>query len=439
LKDLPTRRLRRVLLAVALAAAAIGAASLPWRSGPAASTPRVVSAVRATGSLSAGAAGTPFSLPAGVPIGGFARIAYGSEGIAAPLGVRALVLSSPGCAVALASAEILLVPEDLEEAVAARVADLGLAGMVLAATHTHAGPGGYWDHALGERLATGPYDPAVRESIVAATADAIRRAFLARAPARLAVARGAADDLARSRSGGLEDAPITALRLDRPDGTPVAELTVFAAHPTILGKSNRDLSGDWPGRFLAGGTRGLRLLLQGAIGDQSVDGGATARPDAYAAALSARLDELEFGAPDAAPALGFAAAEVALPVPRPGAAPAILRPAAGNLAAPLLPTTARVEALRLGPALLVAVPGEPVARVAADWRKVLPAGAAIVSLAGGYVGYVEAPDRMRDGAGETIRTHYGPDLAPRLGEGARAAAEAVDGVGLAGTSPGPRP
>jgi hypothetical protein len=387
-----------------------------------------VAAARASGELSAGAGEAPFALPAGVPIGGFARLSYRSERIAGPLGARALVLSAPGCTVALATAELLLVPEELEEAVAARVADLGLDGIVLAATHTHAGPGGYWDHAAGERAATGTYDPAVRDAIAAAIAEAIRRAAGALAPARLAVARGSADDLARSRSGGLEDAPITALHVDRPDGTPVAEVTVFAAHPTILGKRNRDISGDWPGRFLAGGTRGLRLFVQGAVGDQSVEG-PTARPETYAAALSARVEALAFGAPDPAPALGFAAAEVPLPSPRPGGAPAILRRAAGNLASPLFPRSARVEALRLGPALLLAVPGEPVARVAAGWRSALPSGAAIVSLAGGYVGYVEAPERMADGAGETARTYYGPDLAARLGAAVRAAAAAADGTG----------
>jgi hypothetical protein len=434
LKDLPTRRrFRAALVALALAAVALGAASLPWRADAPATPPRIVSVARASGSLSAGAAEVPFALPAGAPIGGFARLSYASERIASPVGARALVLSSPGCTVALASAEILLVPEELEEAVAARVADLGLSGMVVAATHTHAGPGGYWDHLAGERAATGPYDPAMQDAIVGAIADAVRGAFSALAPARVAVARGAAADLARSRSGGLEDAPVTALRVDRPDGTPVAELTVFAAHPTILGKGNHSLSGDWPGRFLAGGTHGLRILLQGAIGDQSV-AGPTATPDEYAAAVSARVEALAFGPPDPSPPLAFAAAELALPPASPGAVPAILRRAAGNLGAHLFPAATRVEALRLGPALLVAVPGEPVARVAADWRAALPDGAAIVSLAGGYVGYVEAADRMAANAGETRRTQYGPDLAARLGAAVRAAARAVSAAETAGTA-----
>ena len=368
-------------------------------------------------------------LPAGVPIGGFARLSYASTGAAGPVGARAVVLSAPGCKIAIASAEILLVPEALEAAVLARVSDLGLSGLVLGATHTHSGPGAYWEHLVGERIATGRYDPKVRDAIADAVADAIRRAAEALAPARVAVARGAAGDLARSRSGGLDDAPLTVVRLDRPDATPVAEVTVFAAHPTILGKANHSISGDWPGRFLARGAHGVRVLLQGAIGDQSVAGPTAGDPDAYAASVSGRVDALAFGAPDPAPALAFAEVEVPLPAPEPGGAPAFLRPAARNLVFEALRlssrATARVQAVRIGPALLLAVPGEPVAQVASGWRASLPDGAAIVSLIGGYVGYVEAPERMAKGAGETVRTYYGADLAARLGAAVRAAADAV--------------
>jgi hypothetical protein len=417
--------LRVLLAAAAISLAFLGIASLPWRPGPPGSPPRVVAAARGSGALSAGAAEVGFTLPPGTPIGGFARLSYASAGSPGPVGARALVLSSPGCTVAIASAEVLLVPEALEVAVRERVADLGLSGLLLAATHTHAGPGGYWEHAVGERIATGAYDPRVRDAVAEAVAAAIRRAAAARAPARLSAARGAADDLARSRSGGAEDAPLSVVRLERLDGAPLAELTVFAAHPTVLGKRNRAISGDWPGRFLAGGTHGLRLFLQGALGDQSVDSPAGASADAFAAALSARVDALAYGPPDPSPPLAFAAVELPLPAVAPGGAPALLRPAARTIVAGSMPPAARVQAVRLGPALLLAVPGEPVSRVAAEWRGSLPEGAAIVSLAGGYVGYVETPERMAAGSGETVRTYYGPELAARLGAALRAAAEAA--------------
>ncbi|HET8540524.1 MAG TPA: neutral/alkaline non-lysosomal ceramidase N-terminal domain-containing protein [Anaeromyxobacter sp.] len=430
MKYLPGRGVLRALLAVVLvAAAALGAASLPWHADRAPVPPRLVRAAAGSGPLEAGVAEAPFDLPAGVPIAGFARLAYGSEGSRDPVGARAVVLSAQGCRVALASAEILLVPEALEEAVAARVTDLGLAGIVLGATHTHAGPGGYWEHPIGERIATGPYDPRVRDAVAGAIADAIRKAALALAPARASVAAGSAEDLARSRSaadGAPEEARLTVVRVDRPDGAPVAEIAIFAAHPTILDRSNRRLSGDWPGRFLAEATRGTRLFFQGALGDQSVESsGAT--PEAFGAALSARVDALRGSPPDLAPALAYAEVEVGLPSPDPGGAPAWLRRAARNLAHGSVPATAHVEAVRIGRAVLVAVPAEPVAAVAAAWRRALPPGADLVSLAGGYVGYVETPEHRTARTGESVRTYYGPELATRLGAAAKLAADAVTG------------
>ena len=416
-----------VVAVAAVAAAALGIASLPWHAERPLAPPRVVRAASGSGPLEAGVAAVTFELPAGVPIGGFARLSYGSEGLREPVGARALVLSAPGCRVALASAEILLVPEALEEAVLARLSDLRLTGLVLGATHTHAGPGGYWEHPIGERIATGPYDPRVRDAIAGAIAAAIRNAAAGLGPARVSVAEGAAEDLARSRSappGAPEEARLTVVRVDRPDGAPLAEVAVFAAHPTILGKSNRRISGDWPGRFLSDGTRGTRLLFQGALGDQSVEA-SSETPESFGDALSSRVDALRGPPPEQAAALAYAEVDVGLPSPDPGGVPAWLRRAARNVAFGAFPATAHVEAVRIGPAVLVAVPAEPVAGVAAAWRRALPRGADVVSLAGGYLGYVEEPERRAAGTGESVRMYYGPELAKRLGDAAKLAADTV--------------
>jgi neutral ceramidase len=435
LKYLPGRgAVGALLLALAIPAALLAVASLPWHAERPSAPPHVTRAGEGAGSLRAGAAMVPFDLPPDVPIAGFARLSYRSEGADA-VGARALVVEVPGLKLALVSAELLLVPEPLEAAVAARVADLGLGGLVVAATHTHAGPGGFWRHAVGERIATGPYDPRVEEALASGIAEAIRRADAALAPSRVSVARGEAADLARSRSGGAEDGRLTAMRVERPDGAPVAEVVVFAAHPTILGKENRRISGDWPGRLMASGARGVRLFFQGPIGDQKVEG-PTERPETFARALAERLDALPARDPEGAPALAYAAVALSLPPPSPGAAPALLRRAARNLAHGAFPETAEVEAVRIGDALLVSTPAEPVAAVAAAWRAVLPPEVALVSLSGGYVGYVEAPERMETGDGETVRTQFGPDLAVRLGEAAALAAERVTPRAAAATAAG---
>jgi hypothetical protein len=71
------------------------------------------------------------------------------------------------------------------------------------------------------------------------------------------------------------------------------------------------------------------------------------------------------------------------------------------------------------------VPAEPVAAVAAEWRRALPAGADLVSLAGGYLGYVEEPERRAARKGESVRTYFGPELATRLGAAVKLASDAV--------------
>lgn len=417
--------LRSVALLLALPALVLGLASLPWRPERPEQPPRTSAAACGEGRLSAGAGEAIFDLPADTPIAGFARLAWESEGVRDPVGARALVLEAPGCRLAVVSADLLLVTDTLEALVGARVQDLGLNGLVLAATHTHAGPGGYWRNVLGEHVGTAPFDPEVRDAVVTGIAEAIRRAAGALGPVELSVAHGRAEPLVQNRDGGAKEARLGAFRLARKTGEPVAELDVFAAHPTLLGKKNRRISGDWVGRFVRDGDRGLRLFLQGAVGDQSATlPDAPTTPETYGDAVARAVEALRFERVPH-PALAFASAEVVLPAPSPAAVPPLLRAAVRNVTYEALPDKARVFALRLGPTVLALVPGEPVADVAEAWRAEAGPDVEIVSLAGNYLGYVETPEQIEARRGEAVRTYYGPELAARLGRGIVAAVGAV--------------
>lgn len=429
MEKLPAKKLLRALAITAAGLAlAVGGLSLPWHGDRPAEPARLDSVVRGSGPLRAGAAVVTIDLPARVPVGGFARLRWSSEGVRDPVSARALYLEVPGARVAVVSAEVLLVTEPLVRRVEALVADLRLDALVVGATHTHAGPGGYFDNVAFERAALGPFDAAVLERIAATIAESVRRAVNSAAPARLSVARGSAEPLVRARSGGRVDGRVLSLRTSAHGGEPIAEILVFAAHPTTLGKENRLLSGDWPGRFTAAPGRGVRLFLQGAIGDQSArvpPGDGASRPERFAEAVRLADDALVESAPIDAPLLSAAVAEVTLPPPAPGAVPAWLRRAASTLAWGRLPAKARVTGLRVGPVLLVAVPAEPTGELGARWRAAAGEGAEIASLSGGYVGYVDDAERTRRGEGEAVRTYYGPDLAQRLEAGIAAVARAV--------------
>lgn len=416
------------LLLVALAAA-IGLASLPWRAARQPGPPRLEGACRAAGELRAGAAQVPLDLPAGVPIGGFPRLRWASQGVHDPVAARALVLAGPGCAVALVSVEILLVPGELARAAAALArerAGIRLDEVVVAATHTHAGPGGYWKNLAGEIGGTGPYDAAVAERIADRIAEAVAQASRALEPAALSAARAVLPGAVRNRDGERVDGRLLSLRALRPDGRTVGEALVFPAHPTLFGSRNRSLSGDWPGA-LSRARQGVALVFQGAVGDQSIEfpPGVSPDPAGYARVLNEVVRSLPPGPPEAAPALSVAAAEVSLPDPEFAGAPPMLRRAAANLLGGSVPARSRVVAVRAGPALLLFAPAEPVEAVGRAWREAAGDGAEVVSLAGDYLGYVETPQRTQAGLGEAKRTYLGPSLAYRLGDALVLAVEAT--------------
>ncbi len=417
---LPARRLVIfVALVLGLLAAALGFLCLPWVKPRPAVPPRVEVIARGDGPLEAGVGVAPIEVPLGAPIAGFAHLAYRSDG-ADPVTARALVLGSGELRVAVVSAELLLVPDSLRAAVMARLQGLQLSGVILAASHTHASPGGYYENLAAERAGMAPYDPSMRDLVANALAEAVRRAIANSGPARLSVARGREASLVNGRSGAEPDGRMTLLRIDRPGGEPVAELVVFASHATTLGKHNRRISGDWPSRFYARSKHGVRLLLQGPVGDQTTNFPRYLGPsttETYGAAVDRFAASLSFGPPDPSPAIAYAAADVALPIPEPPAAPRALRQAATNLASGFLPSQARVSALRLGPAVLLFTPGEVMSHLAARWREMGGPDAEVVSLADGYLGYLDSAERSGKGEPHPERTYYGPALAPALEKG----------------------
>jgi neutral ceramidase len=415
------------LAALALVLAlGVGLGSLRWHPLERAGPPRLVGSRLGAGPLLAGAAQRDLDIPAPAPVGGFARLHWTEEGPRDPVAARAVVLQEPGCTIALASVEVLLVPGALERAVERRVRDLKLDRLVVAATHTHAGPGGYWDEALGERLATGPYSSAIFERIADRTAEAVRLAAAALEPAYLSVARGDAGALVRNRGGVGVDGRLVSARLVALSGRSVADVVLFPAHATTLGIENRRISGDWPGALMRSRSAPT-IFFQGALGDQTprMPSGGPAQPDTYARLVAARLAELTYSRADPWPELAVAAASVVLPTPDVGASPAPLKRFLRNVMYRIVPGRAELAAIRLGPLTIVAVPGEPVAEVGRRFREAAGAGAEVLALAGDYLGYVETSERMAEAAGETVRTYYGPELADRLAGAVALAARAV--------------
>lgn len=435
---------QRVAAVLAALVVLLALASIDYRPARPAGAPEVVQVLAPSPITRAGAARGELEPPFPVPLGGFhTRGDAPHAGVLDAPGVRALVLEAGDRRVALVSAELVVIPAALRARVLERVATSGITELVLSATHTHSGPGGYWDRWIAEWIGLATYDPKIEAFLVERIASAIGGAVEGLRPARLAAAGLDASNFSfnRAQERGPVDTRLTALRVDAEDGTAIARLVVFAVHPTMLGAASMWMSGDWPGSMLRSleESSGCPVLFwQGAVGDQTwgkragnmkheermVRFGQAVATDARGAIAAAQPGE-------GAPALAFARVRVQLPPSEVGGAVwGPFEPLAANVMQLVAhPGSTTVSVLRAGPFEAALLPGELVADLGRSWRAQL-GGATIVSLADDYVGYVESPELVAAELGEAQRQYFAADLAPVLLEGlvtARAALAPASG------------
>ena len=370
---------------------------------------RAAGEAHGAGALRAGAAVVPIELGARPVVAGYGGHRRAQS--AAKVFARAIALEAGGARAYLAVVDTLLIPGELEQEVLRRAALGPQTCLLLAATHTHSGPGGAWDSAIAGWAGAGAFDRTQRDAIAQAAAEALQRAAAALAPAELLVAREEwPQGPARARSDGPIDTGLVALRLRlrRPGGAEIATLVDYAMHPT---SAPRDaISPDWPGGIPVPGAEALgaaTLIVQGAVGNTT-----WSRETPLAAAVaseSARI--LTLAVPGETTALGCQTRIVALPAARANLrVPWLARRAFANVFALGMERFAVQTRLQLGSLLLIGVPGEPVGELGIAARP-----AVLVGLADGYVGYVETPERWQEGKGESSKTYFGPGLAHALG------------------------
>jgi hypothetical protein len=153
-------------------------------------------------------------------------------------------------------------------------------------THTHSapevGPHGLPKLMMPERYSHAP-DKEYTATVERALIDAIKEARAKLAPARLAAGTGfssaninrrARDPQGRISLGLNPDGPVDRqiglIRLERPDGAPIALIANYSMHATALGPQNKLISGDAPGIVTAYVEEKLgasMLFVNGAAGD----------------------------------------------------------------------------------------------------------------------------------------------------------------------------
>lgn len=355
-----------------------------------------------------------------------------SQGVRDPLHVRALVASDGAASVALAICDLCNIDSATADSVRQLVCGaIGAApeGVMIAATHTHAGP----VSSHPERSGGGKTDAEWFEGLAYRIAFAILAAHAQRQPARLGIARGESHiGVNRQEDFGdgfvwlghapekFVDRELIAVSVDSLDGRPIARLFNFGCHNTTLGSANAKISGDYAGIAMSALERELGavcLCANGGAGNINPMHRTLADPD------DPRVQEVgDRFAEDARKTLALPFAPIA-----PAGVAAMFkdvdlpRKQQGIEAGLGRRKRTRLQALRIGDLEILASPNEIVAEIVAEIKQRSPARNTLVS---GYCynatgewhakrdrlgGYLPTAQHWDQGGYEVERTPYAPE------------------------------
>lgn len=219
-------------------------------------------------SLTAGAAEVVITPPVGTYLDGYGARNSGSTGVHDELHARALVLDDGTTRVALVSCDLIGVDRRLVARVrelASNATGIPAGNMLIAATHTHAGPAGL----------RADLDASLTDTMSRLIAGAIDAASRRMQPTVLKAGHGSVDSVSQNRRdpGGPADDALRVLLFDalHPRDAAVASILNFACHPTVLFHTNMQMSADYPGYALATVRKIVgdapSLFFNGACGD----------------------------------------------------------------------------------------------------------------------------------------------------------------------------
>ncbi len=222
--------------------------------------------------LLAGVAEVDLTPPPGLPKGGYSRNAHTATGFRTRIRARVVHVRSGTSSVAIVALDLLAGSSVIQHLVADAIrerTDIDLAGLMIGATHTHAGPGQFLGTDFYNRFASNKvgFDPAWATLLVDRIAAAVIEAHDTRAPAVAAWGTTEVWGLTRNRSlePHVQNSTVTdtrldpqrkwvainpelhLLRVDRIDGadqSPLGALCVFSVHGTGVPQQCDDLNAD---------------------------------------------------------------------------------------------------------------------------------------------------------------------------------------------------
>ncbi|MFT3841427.1 MAG: hypothetical protein QM723_30835 [Myxococcaceae bacterium] len=387
-----------------------------WEAGP----PLLVEGAWSKAPLNAGSAREEISVPWPVTVAGYGpRDRSQASRANHPVAAQALVLEAGGLTVALVGIDLLEVPQVMVEKIRSGA---GLDHTLVFATHAHSSLGGFDERPLAQLAGVGSYLPRDANAVIDAAVKAVKNARAAMKPAQLASASGS-EDWCWARSGTGCDKRVDRLAVTALDGSTIGELWMMAGHPTLVPRRVETLDPDYPGiAALDRLDAGVTLVAQ-SLGGNAHAG--TENATQFAKKVEDVFTRLPLSEPRTEVSLGLA--RVKVPLPHPDGSrlvPSISRAMATNFVCVSADREAEVWALALGDRTLLSVPVEPSYPSGLQLEEAAQANR-VLSLANGYLGYVETKEDAEGTKGESKRQYYTPQMFEQLRLGAALAGTAV--------------
>ena len=372
--------------------------------------------------------------PEGGPLAGYGGVRdRKAESVLDPPEARTLVLDGNGLRVALVAVDLVIARLSLRDALAEQGERHGIDTVLLVATHTHSGPGGYLQGFAAERMTSGTFDPEMPDRLVRAADRSVARAVGDLRAVRVAAALGRVD-LAENRrdEDGPRETALPVLATEDLSRTRRRVLFAYGAHAAVLSPRSHAYSGDYPGaarRWL--GEQGWEaVFVPGPLGDQ--------RPRSEMGALwprdlalqreqvvevgdrlgAAVLETLRTATPVRNAPLAAVERWVELPKRRFRRFCSLwwltpfVRGSIDSFLSPRVP----FHAVSIGNAVILAVPAEPTSEVGERLRALLPNHQVpfVLAHSNDWIGYVVGSDRYRRGGYEACLSFHGPSTADWL-------------------------
>ena len=226
--------------------------------------------------LLAGAADVDITPPPGMPKAGYSSNAHDGDGFRTRLRAAVLHLRAGTTSLAIVHCDLLGGSAVLQHLVADAIVDqcdVPLAGLMIGATHTHAGPGQFLGTDFYNRFASNRagFDPAWTQFLVDQIASAVLTACASRAPAQLAFGTQEVFGLTRNRSLDpyVHNDTVTdkreerqrkfvavnpalhVIRVDTRAGAPIAASVIFSVHGTGISQHTHEYNADVWGYLVA--------------------------------------------------------------------------------------------------------------------------------------------------------------------------------------------